>query len=503
MDLLRSLLLERYGIDHLPQIVLFNKIGGVDRTENIIVNGVVFGRLAYDPASASYTLDLSQDALRSILPFITKGIVDVTGAAAEQRQENRRIGGKKVTVTTDISNGPVVVRSGDRWGIGILRGGEVRVKQIGKIETEDLPDPSWGEAVRVNVRSLKDLERTSVRFIRQHMDDRPRANVSFSGGKDSTYQVLKMLEFGMNPLCVTATTDMLSDIGRRNIENIKSLGVDYLELTPNPAIRKRINRLALRQVGDISWPEHASIFTTPVRAATAMGIPLIIWGENPQNEYGGPASNAKDNTLTRRWLEEFGGLLGLRVSDLIGQEGIEARHLIHYTYPSDEELRRVGVTGLFLGHYLPWNGFSNALIAQAHGFTTLDRPVEGSIVNYENLDNHQTGIHDYFKFLKFGFGRATDLACLHIRRGNLTREDGLRLVKRHDGKFPWTCLGMPLEKILEYIEMDFDEFVAICDRFTNKRLFLRDAKGGLVKDRRLNLTKINDDNVQPDARERG
>ena len=23
-------------------------------------------------------------------------------------------------------------------------------------------------------------------------------------------------------------------------------------------------------------------------------------------------------------------------------------------------------------------------------------------MNYENLDNHQTGIHDYFKYLKFG-----------------------------------------------------------------------------------------------------
>ena len=55
------------------------------------------------------------------------------------------------------------------------------------------------------------------------------------------------------------------------------------------------------------------------------------------------------------------------MSDLIGQEGIEAKHLIPYTYPTDEELQRVGVTGLFLGHYLPWDGLSNTLIAQANG----------------------------------------------------------------------------------------------------------------------------------------
>ena len=82
---------------------------------------------------------------------------------------------------------------------------------------------------------------------------------------------------------------------------------------------------------------------------------------------------------------------------------------------------------------MPWDGLSNALIAQANGFRTYDELVEGSMVNYENLDNHQTGIHDYFKFLKFGFGRATDLACLHIRRGRLTREDGLEVVK-HAGR---------------------------------------------------------------------
>ncbi len=45
--------------------------------------------------------------------------------------------------------------------------------------------------------------------------------VPVSGGKDSTYQVIRLLELEINPLCITATTDSLSDIGRRNIENIK------------------------------------------------------------------------------------------------------------------------------------------------------------------------------------------------------------------------------------------------------------------------------------------
>lgn len=319
--------------------------------------------------------------------------------------------------------------------------------------------------------------------------------VPVSGGKDSTYQVVRMLQLGLNPLCVTSTTCDLSDIGRRNIENLKRLGVDYVEVTPNPLVRAKLNRIGLTQVGDISWPEHVGIFTIPVRAAVQFNIPLIVWGENSQNEYGGPAAAAENNVLNRRWLEEFGGLLGMRVTDLIGIEGIQEKHLINYIYPSDEELARVGVTGLFLGHYIPWDGLSNALIAQANGFQAYEKLVEGSLVNYENLDNHQTGIHDYFKFLKFGFGRATDLACLHIRRGRLTRQDGIESTRRLDGKFPWEYLGKSLEDILHPLDMTVDEFIRVCDKFTNKKIFKRDVSGALIKDKMGNLTKINYDNV--------
>jgi len=319
--------------------------------------------------------------------------------------------------------------------------------------------------------------------------------VPVSGGKDSTYQVIRMLQLGMNPLCVTATTCDLSDLGRKNIENLKQLGVDYVEMTPNPKVRAKLNRVGLSDVGDISWPEHVGIFTIPVRAAVQYRVPLIIWGENSQNEYGGPAHAAANNVLNRRWLEEFGGLLGLRVSDLQEREGIQRQHLIPYTYPTDAELEQVGVTGLFLGYFIPWDGYTNVLVAQGHGFVTYPTCVEGSIVTYENLDNHQTGIHDYFKFLKFGFARATDIACLHLRRDRISRRDALDLVRLHDGKFPWTYLGKRLEDILAPLELSVDEFVAICDRFTNKKIFVKDTRGNLVRDRDGNLTKINYDNA--------
>ncbi|PTO65275.1 N-acetyl sugar amidotransferase [Vibrio sp. ED004] len=318
--------------------------------------------------------------------------------------------------------------------------------------------------------------------------------IPVSGGKDSTYQVIRVLQAGLNPLCVTAETDSLSDIGRRNLENLKRLGVDHVNVTTNPKIRRKLSRLALREVGDIQWAEHVTIFTIPIQVAVEKNIPLIIWGENSQHEYGGPAAAAENNVLDRRWLEEFGGMLGMRITDLIGQDDITRRDLIPYFYPSDEELKRVGVTGIFLGYYFPWDGYNNTLVAQAYGFESYPTPTEGSFVNYENLDNYYHRVHDYFKYIKYGFGRATDQANNHIRRGRLDRRDIVDFLKDNDGNYPDVYLGRSLDSVLEEIDMSKDEFDEICDRFTNKKLFKTDRKGNLVRDAKGNLTKLNYDN---------
>jgi hypothetical protein len=147
-----------------------------------------------------------------------------------------------------------------------------------------------------------------------------------------------------------------------------------------------------------------------------------------------------------------------------------------------------------MGYYFPWDGYQNVLVAQAYGFETFPKAVEGSLVNYENIDNIQTGIHDYFKYLKFGFCRVTDLACLHLRRGRLTRKQAIAIVKQRDGKFPWSYLGHPLQDVLKQIDLELDEFIRICDRFTNKKIFKCDSRGNLLKDRYGNLSKLNDDN---------
>ena len=320
--------------------------------------------------------------------------------------------------------------------------------------------------------------------------------VPVSGGKDSTYQTLTALELGMKPLCVVATTDMLSDIGRKNIENLKKLGVDCIEYSSDPVIRRKINLFTLETVGDISWAEHITIFTIPVRISVNMKIPLILWGENSQNENGGPGYMRNKNILDRKWLEEFGGLLALRTSDISEIMNIPKKQLMPYSYPSDFELKKSKTTGIFLGHYLPWDGYENFKLAEKNGFQVYHKKeVEGNLVNYENLDNLQMRIHDYFKFLKYGYDRVTDWCCWHIRRGRMTRDESIQIAKAKGGKFPRTYLGVDLKEILKEINCTEEKFLNICNKFTNTQIFKCNNKGLPILDKEFNLTKINYDNI--------
>ena len=96
-----------------------------------------------------------------------------------------------------------------------------------------------------------------------------------SGGKDSTYQALRAKELGLNPVLVTATTCDISNLGRKNLENLKALGFDTIEISNSGKIRSKLNKIGLELIGDIAWPEHVSIFTVPIRFALNYKIPLF------------------------------------------------------------------------------------------------------------------------------------------------------------------------------------------------------------------------------------
>ena len=302
--------------------------------------------------------------------------------------------------------------------------------------------------------------------------------IGVSGGKDSTHQVIKIKELGLNPLCVCFEPTIPTEIGRKNLENLNNLGVDLIHIKRNPVVYKKLAKEAFLRTGDNEWQNHLGIFTTVPKMAVNFNIPLIIWGESPQIEYGGPASSKTRNVLDRQWLEEFGGLLGNRISDMVGVDGLTRSDLSLYTYASDEDIHNVGVTGLFLGYYFKWDLREVLSSAQEHGFSTADRAVETTYENFENLDCYSNHVHDYLKYVKYGFGRATDNACLDIRLGYINRDEGIRLVNKYDGNYP----KLAINEYLKYTGFTQKEFNKIVDSFTNKKIFLRDENRNFIRD---------------------
>lgn len=309
--------------------------------------------------------------------------------------------------------------------------------------------------------------------------------VPVSGGKDSTHQTYVIRKmYGLRPLCVCFEPTFQTPRGKRNLDNLGKLGVDVLYFKKDPTTYKKMVIEGFKRVGDNEWPNHLGIFTIPVRVAVQYNIPLLIWGENSQLEYGGPAAATEKHFLDRRWLEEFGGLLGNRVEDMVGVDGITREDLLPYQYPDDKDIQRVGVTGLFLGYYFKWDARTQTEQATKNGFEVKDDgPVEGTYTNYENLDEHTVGLHDYLKYVKFGFGRATDHACLDIRNGRIGRDEGMRLIRMYDGKYPYYSVKM----FSEYTGMSKEEIDAIIDQFTNKKIFEMNKNGKLIKDIAGNL----------------
>lgn len=294
------------------------------------------------------------------------------------------------------------------------------------------------------------------------------AVVPVSGGKDSTMQLLALREFGARVLAVNSGTDMLSDIGRRNLDNLKKFA-DVIEWTPNVEVRKKLVRIGLEKVGDMSLPEHLAIWAIPTRIAVSFGIPLVVWGEQPQREYSSPAGVEPATQLDSAWVAQYGGLLGLRIHDLV-TDGLTNQDLEPFRFPSNAALDSASVQGIWLGDYVEWDGWKNSFIAQQYGFEVLPYPVEQSLANYENLDNHVTVLRDWMRFLKHGYARATDIACNMIRRGRLTREEGLKLIAIRE-RFPWTSLGKPIFDVLAYFGLTVEQYIAECDRWTNWQLF--------------------------------
>jgi hypothetical protein len=270
--------------------------------------------------------------------------------------------------------------------------------------------------------------------------------------------VLKLLELGADVTVVTARTCHLTIVGRANIDNLARYA-RTIEVVPNMTTRAKLNRLGLELVGDISWPEHCAIFTTPFKVAADIKVPLLVYGECPQEAYGGPPGADEAMQMTRRWVSEFGGFLGLRPADFVGQLGITAKDMEDYEPPANVD----GIEAYFLGQFFEWNSHRNAEVAREHGMLQMT-PTAANWWSHENLDNFQTGIHDMFMQLKYGFGRGCQQISVDVRAGKVSRDVALHWVEAND-RWQGQYMGYTLPQILDHIGMDKEAFFECQARF--------------------------------------
>ena len=225
-EMIKALVSEQFGEIPVPHIVLLNKAGGLDRNDLVIVNGTRFGWLLFDPVSRKCRFDITPEAIPFVLPYATKGIVDLEQVAflSGDRDTRGRIGGKRFTITTGVPDGTVIVKYRGRFGTAVLKDGSLRVKEVMPVTPVTPKDPEWTEVVVRNTYHLKNLERNAVRSIKQHMNDRPVANVSFSGGKDSTAILFLARKAGVNEAFFLDTGIEFPE----TIEFVESLGIKVI-----------------------------------------------------------------------------------------------------------------------------------------------------------------------------------------------------------------------------------------------------------------------------------
>lgn len=311
--------------------------------------------------------------------------------------------------------------------------------------------------------------------------------IPVSGGKDSHYQTyICKVKYCLNPLLVSFEPTPLTNLGEKNLLNIsKSFGCDLIHFRKNPVVYVKLARIAFKRVGDHSWPNHVGIYTTPIRIAINYRIPLIIWGENPQLEYGGPPAGRSNRTLDRRWLEEFGGLLGNRIEDMMGVDGLTKQDLLPYIYPSETELAGANITSIFLGSYFKWDPKPQTdLMIKKYGFSVKKNTAKvPPQLFYKSLDDDSVFVHDYFKFIKYGFDRINDEVSTEIRNRGMTRWQGVKIVKKYAGKINSRLLNI----FLKHYNFTKKEFTRIVDTFANKAIFATSGQNRLIRDQKGDL----------------
>lgn len=301
--------------------------------------------------------------------------------------------------------------------------------------------------------------------------------IGVSGGKDSTFQAMYAKEkLGLHPLLVNCLPDEITEIGRKNLDNLSHLGFDIISIQNNPNIAKQLARKSFLEKGNIVMASEYCLWASAYIMADKFNIPLIIQGENAALTLGTAA--IQETTGNAYSVVQLDTLKGANANDLIANEGnLKIEDVYFYQIPNIQSMKEKGIQAIFLQYYVKeWSQVYNADFSIARGL--LGRTEEslysiGRYRRYTALDSDLQIVNQMIKYLKFGFGYATDEACYDIREGRLSREEAIWNVTEYDGK----CGEEYIDRACEYLSIPKKEFWAVVDKYVNKKLFEKDKNG--------------------------
>ena len=303
--------------------------------------------------------------------------------------------------------------------------------------------------------------------------------VPCSGGKDSVYvaHVLKN-KYNMKPLTVTWAPMIYTDVGRRNLQHMIDSGIDNITGTPDGKTHRILTKLSFEMIGDVFQPFIYGQKSFPMKVAINYGIPLVMFGENGEVEYGGNLKNAEVPThnVSDDMIEHY--FSGILPDDFI-KYGIQKKNLTFYYPPKEEEAKKAGLENHFFSYYKKWVPQENYYysVENCEFECEPDGRSEGTYSKYASLDDRIAGYHNYLAWIKFGHGRATSDAAHEIRDKHITREEGVALVKKYDGELP----KKHFKEFLNYVDLNEEEFLQIVERFRAEHLWKMDGNKWVLK----------------------
>jgi N-acetyl sugar amidotransferase len=293
--------------------------------------------------------------------------------------------------------------------------------------------------------------------------------VPASGGKDSAYiaHTLKN-RYGMTPLTCTWSPHLYTDIGWKNFQNMIQIGDLHNVLgSPSGATHRKLTKLSFEILGDPFQPFIYGQTNFPLQTAVRYQIPLIMYGENGEVEYGGDMKNAFKPTRDYKSDHKKHYFSGLGPEDLLTY-GIQENEIKPYTAPPNDELDRLGAELHFFGYYHKWVPQELYYYCSEHtGFKPNPVRSEGTYSKYASLDDQLDGFHYYLAFIKFGLGRATSDSAHEIRDGHITRAEGAALVAKFDGEFPEKYF----KTFLEYCDISESYFWEVINSWRSEHLW--------------------------------